>query len=158
MTDHSFTHSLPSLTLSLLTRLFVPSSVVCVCTCFADKYLVCVEVAGRTKNDLCITLEGNMLKVSRSVSAHRTLITADIVPHRALLCMILPLDRCVRFAAKHCIPTRMSWSSSVNTSPAEQNQAELPSKDNRLRSLKSPNSSSRSHKLLQNNQRAKRRS
>ena len=33
------------------------------CGVSADKYLVCVEVAGRTKNDLCVALEGNMLKV-----------------------------------------------------------------------------------------------
>ena len=34
----------------------------------SDRYLVCVEVAGRTKDDLCVALEGNMLKVRQHVS------------------------------------------------------------------------------------------
>ena len=36
----------------------------------ADKYLVCVEVAGRTKNDLCVALEGNVLKVDPTQTAY----------------------------------------------------------------------------------------
>ena len=42
---------------------------VCVLFGRSDKYLVCVEVAGRTKNDLCVALEGNMLKVRAILTA-----------------------------------------------------------------------------------------
>ena len=64
---HALTHSLlwpaklASYTLSL--AMLAPLSAAISLLACSDKYLVCVEVAGRTKNDLCVALEGNMLKV-----------------------------------------------------------------------------------------------